>query len=186
MANGNQAVCREFSISQFGFSSDENQGKTLVFHQSENSQANVFLLLKRHLYDFFSESSSSISPCGHVVHRRSNSKKASINQNENHSCLLIVFLILMVAALIGSDWENIFKVDRLLSDADRMLKRHIHSSSPASSDELEPLPKRARIFISSPTPPPDENREAEEIIVDEPIIPSVTITEERWETSFSH
>jgi len=77
------------------------------------------------------------------------------------------------------------------------MKRQFHSSSPPSSplsnsqtsDELEPAPKRPRIFVSSPTPPPDDdneidgeddtdNEEEEEIIIDEPIIPSVTITED--------
>jgi len=85
------------------------------------------------------------------------------------------------------------------------MKRQFHSSSPPSSplsnsqisDELEPIPKRPRIFVSSPTPPPDydednddnvihsndedEDEDDEEIIIDEPIISSVTITEDRLE-----
>jgi hypothetical protein len=78
------------------------------------------------------------------------------------------------------------------------MKRQFHSSSPPSSpfsnsqisDELEPAPKRPRIFVSSPTPPPDnddetEEEEEEEIIIDEPIIPSVTITEDRLEIILS-
>jgi hypothetical protein len=79
------------------------------------------------------------------------------------------------------------------------MKRQLHSSSPPSSplstsqisDEFEPVPKRPRIFVSSPTPPPDDNdneidedeeqvEEEEEIIIDEPLIQSVTITEDRW------
>jgi len=81
------------------------------------------------------------------------------------------------------------------------MKRQLHSSSPPSSplsnsqisDELEPVPKRSRIFVSSPTPPPDydneieaeDEDEEEEIIIDEPIIPSVTITEDRLEMILS-
>jgi hypothetical protein len=77
------------------------------------------------------------------------------------------------------------------------MKRQFHSSSPPSSpfsnsqisDELEPAPKRPRIFVSSPTPPPDNDdeteEEEEEIIIDEPIIPSVTITEDRLEIILS-
>jgi len=79
------------------------------------------------------------------------------------------------------------------------MKRQFHSSSPPSSplsnsqisDEFEPVPKRPRIFVSSPTPPPDddseidEDEEEEEIIIDEPIIPSVTITEDRLEMILS-
>ncbi len=79
------------------------------------------------------------------------------------------------------------------------MKRQLHSSSPPSSplsnsqisDELEPIPKRPRIFVSSPTPPPDNDNEIdedddygeeeEEIIIDDPIIPSVTINEDRLE-----
>ncbi|CAF4007742.1 unnamed protein product [Rotaria sp. Silwood2] len=72
------------------------------------------------------------------------------------------------------------------------MKRQLHSSSPPSSplsnsqisDEFEPVPKRARIFISSPTPPPDNDNqividdEDEEIIIDEPIFSAVTIDED--------
>jgi hypothetical protein len=77
------------------------------------------------------------------------------------------------------------------------MKRQFHSSSPPSSplsnsqfsDEFEPVPKRPRIFVSSPTPPPDDDseidEEEEEIIIDEPIIPSVTITEDRLEMILS-
>jgi hypothetical protein len=85
------------------------------------------------------------------------------------------------------------------------MKRQLHSSSPPSSplsnsqisDEYEPIPKRPRIFVSSPTPPPDNDNEIdddeendddgeeEEIIIDDPIIPSVTITENRLEMILS-
>jgi hypothetical protein len=85
------------------------------------------------------------------------------------------------------------------------MKRQLQSSSPPSSplsssqisDEFEPVPKRPRIFISSPTPPPDDDDndieededddddDDEEIIIDDPIIPSVTITEDRLEMILS-
>ena len=72
------------------------------------------------------------------------------------------------------------------------MKRQLHSSSPLSnsqiSDEFEPVVKRPRFFVSSPTPPPDGSNEIdtddngdeqEEIIIDEPISPSVTLNEDR-------
>jgi len=85
------------------------------------------------------------------------------------------------------------------------MKRQLRSSSPPSSplsnsqisDELEPAAKRQRIFVSSPTPPPDDDNddneieedddddEEEEIIIDEPIIPSVVITQDRLEMILS-
>jgi hypothetical protein len=84
------------------------------------------------------------------------------------------------------------------------MKRQLRSSSPPSSplsnsqisDELEPAAKRQRIFVSSPTPPPDDDNddneieeddddEEEEIIIDEPIIPSVVITQDRFEMILS-
>ncbi|CAF0839781.1 unnamed protein product [Rotaria sordida] len=73
------------------------------------------------------------------------------------------------------------------------MKRQHHSSSPPSSplsnsqvsDEFEPVSKRSRISISSPTPPPDndnqiviEEDEDEEIIVDEPIVSAVILDED--------
>ena len=81
------------------------------------------------------------------------------------------------------------------------MKRQLHSSSPPSSplpnsqvsNELESVRKRPRIFVSSPTPPPDDDDNAidededddEEIIIDEPLISSVMITENRLEMNLS-
>ena len=75
------------------------------------------------------------------------------------------------------------------------MKRQFHSSSSPSllltdlqhPTESEPIPKRPRIFISSPTPPPDDDdddqsmddNEDEEIIIDEPLVHTLTTTVNR-------
>lgn len=60
----------------------------------------------------------------------------------------------------------------------------------SSSDDLEPVRKRCRIFISSPTLAPnnynqletfDEEDDEQGIIADEPLISSVTFNEDRFD-----